>query len=30
MMTRGASTEGILRAFEGVGARRPVELTRPE
>jgi hypothetical protein len=30
MMTRGASTDGILRAFEAVGATRPVELTKGE
>ena len=28
MMTRGESTDGILRAFEAVGATRPVELTK--
>ena len=30
MMTWGASTDDILRAFEAVGATRPVELTRPQ
>jgi hypothetical protein len=28
MMTRGESTDGILRSLEAVGATRPVELTR--